>query len=217
MAVGSQFAQYINPLLAALRKLGGSARSTEAKAAVAELLGLSDEVLEDRLESGSSRFDNQVSWARYYLAKAGYIDASRRGVWALTEKGRGVESMTESQIAELVRGVIAEWGRRQESQAEPSERQTNALSPFEAPGDHRAALQSIMQALPPAGSNGSASGCCARRASNRSRSRDDRATAASTASASSRSTPSSASRFCSSASDFRARWGRRSSATSVAR
>ena len=38
MAVGSQFARYINPLLAVLKNLGGSARSAEAKAAVAEHL-----------------------------------------------------------------------------------------------------------------------------------------------------------------------------------
>ena len=64
MTTGSQFAQYINPLLAVLKDLGGSARSSEAKAAVAEHLQLSDEAVEDQLESGSSRFDNQVSWAR---------------------------------------------------------------------------------------------------------------------------------------------------------
>ena len=67
MSVGSQFAQYLNPLLAVLKELGGSARPAEAKAAVADRLNLSDEVLEDPLESGSSRFENQVGWARYYL------------------------------------------------------------------------------------------------------------------------------------------------------
>ena len=56
MAVGSQFAQYINPLLAVLKNLGGSAKSAEAKAAVADHLQLSDDVLEERIESGSSRF-----------------------------------------------------------------------------------------------------------------------------------------------------------------
>ena len=86
MAAGSQFARYINPLLSALKNLGGSARPAEAKAAVAELLRLPGGVLEDQLESGSSRFENQVGWARYYLVRSGHIDSSRRGVWALTEK-----------------------------------------------------------------------------------------------------------------------------------
>ena len=89
MAVGSRFAQYINPLLTVLANLGGSAKPAEAKAAVANLLQLPDEVREECIDSGSSRFDNQVGWARFYLARADYIDSSRRGVWALTEKGRG--------------------------------------------------------------------------------------------------------------------------------
>jgi restriction system protein len=109
VAVGSQFARYINPLLAVLKNLGGSAKAAEAKGAVADFLRLSDDVLEDRLESGSSRFDNQVAWARYYLARAGYIDASRRGVWALTEKGRNTPELTDEPINDLVQGVIAEW------------------------------------------------------------------------------------------------------------
>src|ERR1043166_5579454 len=107
MPIGSQFARYINPLLAVLKKLGGSARAPEAKTAVAEQLQLSDEVLEDRLPSGSARFDNQVSWARYYLVRAGYIDASRRGVWALTDKGRATDALTEDEITNLVQEVIA--------------------------------------------------------------------------------------------------------------
>ena len=70
---------------------------------------LADDVLEDRLESGSSRFDNQVGWARYYLVRSGYVDSSRRGVWALTEKGRSINALTESDIADIVQGGAAEW------------------------------------------------------------------------------------------------------------
>ena len=87
MAVGSQFAQYVNPLLDALKRLGGSARAAEARASVAEHLRVPDTALEETMASGQSRFENQVGWARYYLVRAGYIDASKRGVWALTESG----------------------------------------------------------------------------------------------------------------------------------
>ena len=38
-------------------------------------------------KTGQSRFSNQVAWARFYLAKAGLIDTSSRGVWSLTPKG----------------------------------------------------------------------------------------------------------------------------------
>jgi len=61
MAIGSQFAQYLNPLLAVLRSLGGSAKPAEARVAMAEHLQLGDEVLDDELPSGQSRYENQVA------------------------------------------------------------------------------------------------------------------------------------------------------------
>jgi len=150
MTIGSQFARYINPLLAALKKLGGSARAAEAKAAVAEHMSLPDDVIEAQLPSGQSRLDNQVSWARYYLVRAGYIDASRRGVWALTEKGRLADPLSEKEIGVLVRGVIAEWGRKDE-EPETSPAAAEAPPPDEAPLGHRDQLLALLQELPPAG------------------------------------------------------------------
>ena len=151
MAVGSQFAQYINPLLAALKSLGGSARPAEARAAVAQHLELPDGVLDERLESGSSRFENQVGWARYYLVRAGYIDSSRRGVWALTERGRAVPALSEKEIETLVRDVIEVWGRRPSDAAITREEDSGSLPPDESTGDHRQRLLSLLQHLPAAG------------------------------------------------------------------
>jgi restriction system protein len=151
MAVGSQFARYINPLLAVLRNLGGSARSAEAKVAVADHLKLPAQILDDQIASGSSRFENQVGWARYYLVRGGYIDSSRRGVWALTEKGRSVSALTDAEIKTLIQNVIAEWGRRPQDEPDPAGEQAEAPSPDEAVGDHRTRLLELLQALPPAG------------------------------------------------------------------
>lgn len=145
MTVGSQFAQYINPLLAVLNSLGGSARAAEARAAVAEHLQLDDGVLEDRLDSGSSRYDNQVGWARYYLVRAGYIDSSRRGVWALTEKGRNAAALSDAEIAALVKDVISEWGRRNSDEGSTAEEDQ---PPDESPTGHRSHLLSVLQELP---------------------------------------------------------------------
>ena len=147
MTVGSQFAQYINPLLAVLNSLGGSARAAEARAAVAEHLQLDDGVLEDRLDSGSSRYDNQVGWARYYLVRAGYIDSSRRGVWALTEKGRNATALSDAEIASLVKNVISEWGRRNSDEGSTAEEDEHQ-PPDESPTGHRSHLLSVLQGLP---------------------------------------------------------------------
>ncbi len=151
MATGSQFAQYVNPLLAALRTLGGSARAAEARAAVAESLKLNDSTLEEVMSSGQSRFENQVGWARYYLVRAGYIDASKRGVWALTEKGQNSRSLSTSEVTSLVRAVIAEWGSRPDVIAPSTSEPTEPPPPDESAQNHRGELLAIFQALPPAG------------------------------------------------------------------
>ena len=83
----SEFAGWMNPLLEALRELGGSARPREAVDLVARKCRIPDTILDQTITGGVSRFVNQVHWARYYLAEVGYIDRPRRGVWGLTERG----------------------------------------------------------------------------------------------------------------------------------
>lgn len=39
------------------------------------------------IKNGQSRIKNQIQWARFYLARAGYLDKSERGIWSLTERG----------------------------------------------------------------------------------------------------------------------------------
>jgi restriction system protein len=86
---GPQFVQFFGPVLAAINELGGSARPAEVRGHLIDRLKLSDDYVDGLLPSGSTtRFANQVAWARFYLVKAGLIDASRRGVWAITERGR---------------------------------------------------------------------------------------------------------------------------------
>ncbi len=94
---GPQFVGWFAPLLEALRELGDSGRPKEVSARIAERLGVSDEELNATNKNGLSRFDNQVAWARFYLARAGLIDTSQRGVWTLTEEGR--RTMLDSQGA----------------------------------------------------------------------------------------------------------------------
>lgn len=83
------FVKYIPAVVAALVRLGGSGRPDEVRAAIAIDMKLSDEEQLERLPSGvQSRFENQVHWARFSLAKAGYIAASQHGVWTLSDKAR---------------------------------------------------------------------------------------------------------------------------------
>lgn len=103
---GPQFVKYFPEVIAALKELGNSGTPSEVRERIAAKLSLSDTVLNAQTKSGIARFENQVAWARFYLAKAGYIDSSKRGVWSLTEKGAAINlSHKESmKIFEEVRG-----------------------------------------------------------------------------------------------------------------
>ena len=63
------------------------------------------------LKTGQSRFGNQVDWARFYLAKAGYLDSSKRGVWTLTPRGAAVRLRADEAInlfKNVHRGFVAD-------------------------------------------------------------------------------------------------------------
>lgn len=97
--------ELINPALDALRALGGSARPGEVNDWIVERLGLTAEHVAAENKNGVPTLYNRVAWARFYLAKADFLDSSRRGVWALTEKGRTAGTLSEDELAELQRQV----------------------------------------------------------------------------------------------------------------
>lgn len=76
---GPQFIKYFPHVISALKDLGNSGTPPEVRELIAEKLQLSEDELNEQMHSGASRFDNHIAWAKFYLAKAGYIDASKRG------------------------------------------------------------------------------------------------------------------------------------------
>src|SRR4029450_2983714 len=117
----SQFARYIGPVLQAIRELGGSGRPDEVRTVIAQNLRISDAEQSEPLPSGvQTRFENQVHWARFYLAKAGYIDSSQRGVWTLTEKGRALGSVTAEEVQSIVKEVSAQTKPTEPDESEPA-------------------------------------------------------------------------------------------------
>lgn len=96
----AEFVRWFGPLLDALRQLGGSAKPREASDKIAENLNLHDEKLNELLDSGQSRYYNQVAWARQYLAWEGLLDTSQHGIWALSAKGEST-TLTDEQAREI--------------------------------------------------------------------------------------------------------------------
>lgn len=117
---GAQFVRFFGPLLDALRGLGGSAKPDEAVDRVSTDLKISDEVLNETLPSGGSRFRNQVAWARFYLVREGFISSSKHGVWSLTELGFKTRLTQEQARSLFLKWVkIFQVQRKQKEASEP--------------------------------------------------------------------------------------------------
>jgi restriction system protein len=86
--IQAEFLKWFNPLLEALRDLGGSGQPKEVYETVARMQKVPDSVREETMKSGVLRFNNQIAWARQYLIWEGYLDNSKRGVWTLSAKGQ---------------------------------------------------------------------------------------------------------------------------------
>jgi restriction system protein len=92
---------FMNPLLQALKVLGGSGTIEEINAKVIEAVGLSDEQLEiihDPERGSQSEVEYRLAWARTYLKRYGVIDNSSRGVWALTAAGREIDHVNPQAV-----------------------------------------------------------------------------------------------------------------------
>ena len=149
---GAQFLKYFWPLLDALRTLGGSATPTEAVEQIAADLGLSEDLQNELLDSGGARFPNQVAWARFYLVQEGLLDASRRGIWSLTEKGREAD-LEYADAREIFRKWVKVFAKRRKKRREQEDRE-EAESPDEPSSpdlDHRDELLALLKELPPSG------------------------------------------------------------------
>lgn len=138
----------MRPLIEALRQLGNSGTPSEVRARIADNLKLTDKQLEEQNKSGSSRFQNDIYWARLYLAKEGYLDSSQRGVWSLTEKG--IESDITPQMAQhIAKKVRLEDKLSSLPKKKPDEDEELAPSGFgdSLTGDHRTDLLQLMKQM----------------------------------------------------------------------
>lgn len=152
---GPQFVRFFEPVLDALRALGGSGSPTEVADKIAESLAISQKEQEELTPSGQERYLNRVQWARFYLSKAGFISSSERGVWALTDKGRSKPLTQDEALAVFyeVRKKFDEERRLtellkpgvEEESASPEEAETELASSY------REQLLKLIKSLPPPG------------------------------------------------------------------
>ena len=105
------YKQLMLPLMQALDKLGGSGNINEIYEKVVELENFDEAalvMLHDPDKSNRTELDYRLAWARTYLKKAGYLENSSRGVWALTDKIKQAEKIDSSEVVNYVRSLDKE-------------------------------------------------------------------------------------------------------------
>jgi restriction system protein len=96
----------MNPLLNALKKLGGSGTVEEINTTVAETMGVADEdleILHNAERGGQTEFEYRLAWTRSYFKRYGLLENSNRGVWSLTTTGRNTDKVVEKEVIRAVR------------------------------------------------------------------------------------------------------------------
>ena len=95
-----QFDELMDPTLQALKRLGGSASIDELVPEIVRLMDLPQEVADiPHGTTGRTELEYRSAWARTYLRKAGLIENSERGIWALTPVGAQTVTVDGRKIA----------------------------------------------------------------------------------------------------------------------
>lgn len=111
----------MNPVVQALRELGGSGSTDEIYQRVAENLKLPENILSiqhDPETSNQTEVQYRLAWARTYLKKFGFLERPQRGLWSLTQKAESVSEVDGKEVQRFVR----EFDRKQR-EARPSAKQ----------------------------------------------------------------------------------------------
>jgi restriction system protein len=108
-SVKFQYDDLMNPVIQALRMLGGSGTNEEINDKVAEIVKIPSEQLEilhNPEKGGMTEIEYRLMWTRTYLKFYGVIENSTRGVWALTEKGSKTATVDEKDVVRVVRELM---------------------------------------------------------------------------------------------------------------
>ena len=99
-----KFDELFNPVLEAIKKLGGSASVSELNEEVTKSLNLTDKEIAEPHNERMTALQYRLAWARSYLKTYGLLDNSDSGVWVLSAKGKNTDVVDPVQVKRFVRG-----------------------------------------------------------------------------------------------------------------
>jgi restriction system protein len=97
-----RYEDLFNPLLEAIKELGGSASIAELVEEVAQNLHLTDKEIAEAHDERRTKLQYRLAWVRTYLKVYGLLDNSERGVWVLTAKGKDIDTVDPRQVTRFV-------------------------------------------------------------------------------------------------------------------
>jgi restriction system protein len=94
--------ELFNPLLQAMRELGGSASIPEQELKVAQLLNLTVEDVAEIHRGTTTKLSYRLTWARHYLKRFGLLQNSARGVWVIAPTGSEMTTVDPENVKRQV-------------------------------------------------------------------------------------------------------------------
>lgn len=143
------FDQFIKPLLQALIDLGGSGSIEEINEKVYEITKLTEEQLSIlHGEDGRTEAEYRLAWTRTYLKKAGFLENSARGIWALTSAQIDLSKVDTDNIVRSYRESFKNKPPKTKTTKEDLEEETE--EEFENKEDWKENLLNILYDISPA-------------------------------------------------------------------
>ncbi len=102
--------QLLNPILKALGELGGSGSIEEINECVIRLMGIPETLAniphDSKKPDGRTSLEYNLAWGRTILKVNGYLENSKRGIWALTNIS--VQQIKEVEFSQVITEVEKE-------------------------------------------------------------------------------------------------------------
>lgn len=144
---------YIPLVIEALRAMEGSGKASAVISWIAERLTADGAQPPDAvLNSGESKFANDIRWARMYLVNAGLLEtreASKHGFWKLTSKGW--EVALDPETAQQIYDASAKKGKAAASEDQDAPDDSPEQATLKGMGNWAADVQKVLVKMPPKG------------------------------------------------------------------
>lgn len=114
------FDELYNPVISALRSLGGSGTNQEIEDEVISSLNLSDGEVNDLHRGSTTKLNYRLRWARNYLKHYGLVENPSRAVWALTPEGLKIKHVEREDVNQFVRALNKANNEEQEIKGQGS-------------------------------------------------------------------------------------------------